>query len=302
MSLRKRRARRSRFPRRFKPWMSIFTLIVFWLHQVYSFDGELSRVAPRTLRKLRREFAVNWRRILRSAISQPDYNNESFPHKFQVYVLSLQRANRSEPLLNNMTVQGIKYTSVAAVDGLSFFNRSDMLRYAGPRRRRKFQSDSAGTLAHRSERTNIRDRMRFGCYLTHCRIWERISHMGDAFAIILEDDVDIAAEFLAKLFQILNRLPADWDVFYLGSTAAKKVGYVREHTVLLKGALGTFGYILSKRGAQKLLAGPALNSDQPIDHVLDLAILTGCVRAYQADNVFVSHSHKQGTTIDIESL
>lgn len=56
----------------------------------------------------------------------------------------------------------------------------------------------------------------------------------------------------------------------------------------LRGALGTFGYVISRDGAKKTLR-VATRSDKPIDHLLDSAIATGKVVAYHVVPPIIQH-------------
>ncbi len=123
-----------------------------------------------------------------------------------------------------------------------------------------------------------------GCYLSHRNFWESTAKGSRPFQIILEDDVIVAENFPQEVATILREIDEDcpntrdgnWDVILLGAIGlvhpsdkhglnwigACMYGGLRKPQPILEGAprchvprrpMGTHAYILSKRGAQKLL-------------------------------------------------
>lgn len=111
------------------------------------------------------------------------------------------------------------------------------------------------------------------CYLSHVEAWKQISHGSAPWALLLEDDVTLSAELPMVLDKLLREaLP--FDVVRL-SALQKQVGmslcrFSAEHALLLptKHVSGTQGYLISKVGAENLLARIA-TPQQPIDTTLD---------------------------------
>lgn len=118
-----------------------------------------------------------------------------------------------------------------------------------------------------------------GCFLSHRRAWERVVQEGHDAVMIFEDDIRILYDdFDERLRSRLQELPDDWDVCLVGAfgviSAEKEnmqmqlFGYVTGGTrpcpakgtrlisdnifVPLK-PTGTHAYLISKRGAAKLL-------------------------------------------------
>lgn len=126
-----------------------------------------------------------------------------------------------------------------------------------------------------------------GCYLSHRSCWEQTARGGseqEPYKLFLEDDVLVADNFPEKVAEILKEIDEDcpetkdgnWDVIFLGALgcvhpegkyglnriAAVMSGGLRRPQRVLEGAphchvpkrpLGAHAYLLSKRGAQKLL-------------------------------------------------
>lgn len=55
-----------------------------------------------------------------------------------------------------------------------------------------------------------------GCFLSHKQLWERVVKNKWANALILEDDFVIAKHITTTLPAALEKIPADWDILYLG--------------------------------------------------------------------------------------
>ena len=72
-------------------------------------------------------------------------------------------------------------------------------------------------------------------------------------------------------------------------------GELRRGVWQLRGTLGTFGFVISQAGAVKMLDF-AVESDKPIDHVLDSAISTGRILAFQVQPALVVHRSDISTT------
>ena len=56
----------------------------------------------------------------------------------------------------------------------------------------------------------------FGCLNSHRNILNKIKLEKNGMTIILEDDVEICSDFTEKLNSILDNLPDNWDLLYLG--------------------------------------------------------------------------------------
>jgi len=181
----------------------------------------------------------------------------------------------------------MSYEIVPAIDGLENFGSADMALYAGPRRKELFSkcespaSQTRGRLLH--------EKKRFGCYLTHVHVWKRFLESPFPHGLILEDDVSLAENTNQLLNSLLTRVPNNWDLLYLNAGHPHYVGEVRAGIKMLKGALGTYAYLISQAGARKLLQEIALSSDAPIDHVLDRGIYTSKLLAFETEPKLAVH-------------
>ena len=56
----------------------------------------------------------------------------------------------------------------------------------------------------------------WGCWRTHCRIWEDVFSRGWPGAVVFEDDAVFRPDFPALAAAFLTTVPDDWDMIYLG--------------------------------------------------------------------------------------
>ncbi len=100
-----------------------------------------------------------------------------------------------------------------------------------------------------------------GCYASHLLAAEQIIVRGLPYAIIMEDDVELAPDFLEVSEQAASACSAGWDVISLCGfkidkgvhAGVAKIG-TREFVRFLRPPKATAAYILSYSGALKLLS------------------------------------------------
>jgi GR25 family glycosyltransferase involved in LPS biosynthesis len=86
--------------------------------------------------------------------------------------------------------------------------------------------------------------------MSHTKVWEE--NLGKK-VLILEDDAEFVDNFNEKFAEVIQTLPSDWDVFYLGALVAKTTGkliQVNEHWYKQVVSTGSHAYCLkpSKMG------------------------------------------------------
>lgn len=126
-----------------------------------------------------------------------------------------------------------------------------------------------------------------GCAMSHIGVWEQILDGDKDHAIVFEDDVVLVKEFKQHLDIIFQSIPKDFDILYLGGFGTEsnlnaftvlmtlcgnvlKPKTINKHIKVPKVALGTHAYMLSKKGAKKLVR--ALKGN--IFHHIDFCILS----------------------------
>lgn len=111
-----------------------------------------------------------------------------------------------------------------------------------------------------------------GCALSHVYLWRKVRDAGLPAAIIMEDDVQLAPDFLPRLRAVLREVPHDFDVLFLGCFAlcsndtssavgsvvraltGRQARRVSEQVFTPAWPAGTHCYVVSAQGARKLAA------------------------------------------------
>lgn len=107
-----------------------------------------------------------------------------------------------------------------------------------------------------------------GCALSHFLVWKMFLETDREYAIIFEDDVILENDFVEKTTLSLKNVPEDYDILYLGCfgcTNKPNLFSILTTPILNKGkkindyisipevAYATHSYIVSRKGAEKLL-------------------------------------------------
>lgn len=120
-----------------------------------------------------------------------------------------------------------------------------------------------------------------GCALSHRNIWNIIANDDNInSALILEDDIDIDNEYHTKLQTYIPYIPDDFEILFIGyHPTSIEHNKVSVNNLLLKcnKVFGLFGYILTKKGAKKLL------NIFPISYQID----TEMSKAYTDMNAYI---------------
>jgi len=246
-----------------------------------SFSGlQLSRLLPRLLREAKRG-SVHWSKKLDAARSLALYSDTTAP---RIAVITLERTPlRSARLVEELHRDGAAFEHFYAVDGAQEFDKHDLLKYAGTGKQKKLRAVTSLHLPVLNAGQVLHERLRFGCYMSHVRLWERQVDLSTPHQVVLEDDALPCENFQYALQRTLLSLPSEWDILYLGSCYTKLGGLLRARIRQVRGALCTYGYVISLSGAVKLVSQQALKSDKPVDHMLDEAIYRSVISAYHAD-------------------
>jgi GR25 family glycosyltransferase involved in LPS biosynthesis len=93
-----------------------------------------------------------------------------------------------------------------------------------------------------------------GCHNSHTRLMEMIVNSSDAdLYLIFEDDVEVCGDFIIKMEEIINSLPYDWELLFLGGwNVGDKIRY-NEFVNLAKKVYCMHAYIIKPQIANKLL-------------------------------------------------
>jgi GR25 family glycosyltransferase involved in LPS biosynthesis len=252
------------------------------------------RFLPRLHEELRRN-SYNWGKLLTYTQLQSKFSFS--PEELTIHVVSPERVrHRSIHTQLSLQSQGISFTIANGVDGLQPFNSSLVEIYAGHKRQKYLkqleQKSSeelhilyAATSADISTEVKfaLHERLRFACYLSHVLQWELAHQKQLPLLVVLEDDVIIESNFTSELLGVLRDLPSSWGLLHLNG-CYKKLGPAFGHrSRQSRGGLCTYGYAISASGIRKLLTGSALESNKPIDHMIEEEIASGRLIAFHAE-------------------
>lgn len=176
-----------------------------------------------------------------------------------VFVVNLARCpERRVDMAARCAAAGLTPTFVTAVDGAQL-GPLPPARYLPARARRLHGRElSPGEL---------------GCQLSHEGLWRRVLDAGLPWALVLEDDVELAPDVGAALADVAA-LTRPWELVRLAATRARRGRAVqplsggRQLVRLAKGGMGTQAYAVSAAGARKLLAQTE-RIDYPVDEAMD---------------------------------
>lgn len=168
--------------------------------------------------------------------------------KFSVFLINLDRS--TERLANaakQIEATGMSFERVSAVDGATLTDEVIQRVFDAKTAARRFPYDlTAGEI---------------GCYLSHVKCWEKIIEDDLDYAIILEDDLLLDAEF-ARLPEVIQQLDTPWHYLKLSCpfkhrpyTTAKTLATTPEFSLVnyKKAPTGTVAQVVSRTGAQRLL-------------------------------------------------
>ena len=179
----------------------------------------------------------------------PLIDYRAIPERFQLepvktYVINLAASSdRMKRMEARLCAEGIEFERFEGVDGSQV-------------------SPELFMHAYQKDRSIMRRKMsdgEFGNFLSHRRLWEKV----EKTSVIFEDDVKLAERFSERLTSLIAHAPEKWDIIYLGCCSSYKFGpplqklekagggrFVRMNHI---GIAGNYAYLLSPRGARKLL-------------------------------------------------
>jgi len=131
-----------------------------------------------------------------------------------------------------------------------------------------------------------------GCALSHIKVWKdfiKRDNKDEKYIMIFEDDVVLEKHFKQSVIYSLMNVPINYDILYLGCFGCdknnvsnvyeastllygknKRTGYINSYISIPEIAYALHGYILSKKGASKLLELLKNNVNDHIDMKIHL--------------------------------
>ncbi|XP_026761081.2 glycosyltransferase 25 family member [Galleria mellonella] len=188
------------------------------------------------------------------------------PWKFkcsEIYMINLERRTERRELMEmSFKELGIDAKLFKAIDGMKLdlndlreYSITLMPGYEDPYHKRPMKAGEVG------------------CFLSHYYIWKEIVEKHHSTALVLEDDVHFIPYFRHKFLRLLDEIKnIDWDLVYIGRKILLRADekYVTDHTTRPLYSYWTLGYLISERGARKLLDAQPLSKMLPVDEFLPI--------------------------------
>jgi glycosyl transferase, family 25 len=202
--------------------------------------------------------------------NQDVVNRHPTAHYFdRIMVISLPfRADRRECIRQQMAHLELNYTFFDAIHGQSLEVKGLNEALFAPITKRYLPKGS------------------LGCALSHIAVWQEVVAREWPSCVIFEDDVVLPGSFVEDARQYLSEVPPDFDIVYLGSgkTATANIRkFVSPHVFEpFYPREGMYGYVVSAKGAKKLLANlfPIRLANGGVDTVVGKLVRQRKLRAY----------------------
>ena len=150
-----------------------------------------------------------------------------------------------------------------------------------------------------------------GIAMSHIKSWKEFIKSKKKITIIIEDDAVFVNNFREKLDVALENTPSDFDILYLGCfgcdnpinfftlinngiinlNAIKINKYVKKPEI----ALATHGYVLSRKGAKKLISYFDKNISYYIDYTIQYLIRNNNINAYSLNSRIIYQTSTDNT-------
>jgi GR25 family glycosyltransferase involved in LPS biosynthesis len=94
-----------------------------------------------------------------------------------------------------------------------------------------------------------------GCALAHVKTWKTFLSTNEPYCVIFEDDAVFEPGFRNKFDICFKHIPSDYDIFYIGCLHNKNFvdNNINQYIKIPDCFLGLHSYVLSRKGAEKLL-------------------------------------------------
>ena len=123
-----------------------------------------------------------------------------------------------------------------------------------------------------------------GCFLSHLHIYNEIKKSIKDYALIFEDDARMIRDIqISTINNIKNTIPNDWDIILLGYDVSHPLNHEivqYDNYIKVYGFYGTHAYLITKRGAEKMLNLAKIPFTNQIDHVMGDLCRLGLLNVY----------------------
>jgi GR25 family glycosyltransferase involved in LPS biosynthesis len=149
-----------------------------------------------------------------------------------------------------------------------------------------------------------------GCAMSHLSVWKTFLKTKQQFCLILEDDVIFEKDFSKeKIKQVVLDTPTDFDILYLGCFNSPTFVYAMTLLLMNKNtnntcksklvkntdvALATHAYIISRKGAKKLIKLLDHNINNHIDFCIQRLNKNNLIKSYTLKNKIIHQTSTDG--------
>lgn len=221
----------------------------------------------------------------------------------EIYMINLERRpDRKQKMDHSFDLLGIEYEWVKAVDGRTFGDSH--LADNGITMLPSFSEPYHGRPLTYGE---------IGCFMSHYNIWRDVIEKKHESIIVFEDDIRFEPYFREKVQQLraeVEKLSLDWDLIFLGRKILHNTNepWVEGSSLLVDVdyTYWTLSYLLSQRGARKLVDAEPLSKMVPVDEYLPImydkhpnatwkeSFVKRDLKAYSVHPLFVNPTHYTG--------
>lgn len=219
-------------------------------------------------------------KILRSAASSADriaawvISLERTPHRYNVFK-SNSFAPKVFPRLELFPATDGNKIDVRADSRISAYGRASIMR------------------GERRSHSGLATRGMAGLYISHVEVWKAFLESGENLGIVFEDDAMVESNAAAAFDEVLASLPLDpedWDVdlWLLGVVAVLEERpasrlFATPGWTRVTNFFGTQAYLLTKRGAKRLIENAYPMTEQIDAYMARMSALGEIVTVYRSD-------------------
>jgi GR25 family glycosyltransferase involved in LPS biosynthesis len=223
----------------------------------------------------------NLSRLFRRALTLPE------PITLRLRIINLvRRSDRRRTMTTLLRATGLKAEFFDAIDGTQL-TKDDVKDYV--------RRDPSLRALHRNE---------IACAFSHIAVWRDFLDTQEPYMLVLEDDVNLVRNFHPLVQSLLRELEAtrkEWEFLYLGchwfdrKPTTREAFSARTYSTDYVG-FGTYGYILTRAGAQKLIE-QAYPLNAPLDDYTQGMCNRQRIKGLIADPMLVTVDYSQGSDI-----
>jgi GR25 family glycosyltransferase involved in LPS biosynthesis len=178
----------------------------------------------------------------------------------KAFVINLERRkDRYEHIMNNYQSNNYSFEIIKAYDGKEVENNSEEYE--------NIRNNFLKSIENNLQKTNNYPYLSFnnfkkgelGVFISNIIIWKKMIDENIDKAIIFEDDCIFTSDFENKLKNVLDDLPTEFNIIWLGGKTVENYSsnentQISEYICILneKHPYGAFTYLLSLEGAKKL--------------------------------------------------